>query len=156
MKETGRTKGMPSAIESKDTRKKCEDAFFKGWGTLFTARELHINKNTVSAYFVEFREKMRQQMDEEFITRQKSAKELAIMSLDDEIKAIDDLINDKDHGLMIKTIEDPENPAWSAQVKSALEYRSNLKQQKHNLEMTPTIEVSVEQLLSEAQESASE
>ena len=151
-----RTHGIPSTMESKGIRLKCEEAFNKGWGTLFTARELKLNKNTVSAYFVEFREKLFQNMDDEFIKEQKTAKQMGIMALDEEIKNVDNMINDPEHGIQIKVIDDPENPAWLSQLKSAIELRSNLKQQRYNLEMSPTIDVSVDTLVEELREEAQE
>lgn len=140
----------------KDNRLRCEQAFNKGWGILFAAKELKLSKNTVNAYYKEFREKLEATMDEEFILQQKTAKLMGIMALDEEIKNVDNMINDPEHGIQVKVIDDPENPAWLSQLKSAIELRSNLKQQRYNLEMSPTIDVSVDTLVSELREEAQE
>jgi hypothetical protein len=152
MKKEGNTGIKPTIQKQLDNRARCEAAFNKGWGILFAAKELKMGKNNVHAYYKEFREKLEATMDQEFILEQKTAKQMGIMALDEEIRNVDTMINDPDHGIQIKVIEDPENPAWLSQLKSAIELRSNLKQQRYNLEMSPTIDVSVDTIVSELRE----
>lgn len=152
----GNKRGKPTPQVQLDNKKRCAEAFNKGWGIMFAAEKLKLNWKTIESYYKELREDLMEKIDNEFIINQKTAKEMGIKALDFEIEKVDDMINDEEHGIQRKVIDDPENPAWLSQLKSAIELRSNLKQQRYNLEMSPTIDVSVDTLVSELREEAQE
>src|SRR5437899_879483 len=79
-------RGRPSPKQSKTYRVQCEEAFENGWSALFAAKELHLNRHTVESYYIELREKFVEDLDRSFINRQKTAKEKAILELDNDIK----------------------------------------------------------------------
>jgi len=144
-------RGRPDAGTQLANRKSCEEAFNKGWGVLFAASMLKLNKQTVVNYYDEFRTKFLQVSGNKFMDQQRMAKEHAINALDFEIAELDDLINDKENGFYRRYLDDSENPAWGTLLKSAMELRSSLKQTKFALSMTPTMDVSIETIIMETQ-----
>jgi|SRR6185312_2559106 len=143
--------GKPDSGTQLANHKACKEAFEKGWGVLFASKMLKLNKNTVSDYYDKLRTDFLQHEGNNFINQQKMAKEFAIKALDDEISELDDLIDDKENGFYKRYLDDSENPAWGSLLKSTIELRSNLKQQKFALSMAPTLDVSIETIIMEAQ-----
>ena len=138
--------GRPSIKEIEKHKNDCKKAFYQGVTILTASEELDLNRETVSKYYKEFREKFIEELDEEFITEQKAAKHFAMKKLEDKVKEIDDImsniINDK------KTSSDKKHD----QLIKCVEVKSGFEQQRYNLEMAPTIDISIEKLIEEGME----
>ena len=123
-------RGRPSSLESTKIRKSCQDAFIKGLSVLKTAEDLKLDKNTVSKYFIEFREKLVDGMDKDFVQEQRTAKQMAMKKLEDSIAVIDKLIERLLGNL------DEEDAIWYTQYIKCLEVKSGFEQQRYALEMS--------------------
>lgn len=144
-------RGKPSAGEQSKLYKDTLEHFEKGHSAVFTARELSVNRNTVDKYFAEFREKMIESMDKDFINRQKTAKEFALAGLDSDLEKLNEQYDDVD----AKCKDDPENSAWESIKTQIISRMADIRQQKADLEMSPTLDVSLEQLVEERMDESS-
>jgi predicted transcriptional regulator len=141
-------RGRPSSLDSTKNRKNCQDAFNKGLSVLKTAENLKLDKNTVSKYFIEFREKLVDGMDRDFVHEQKVAKQMAMKKLEDAIEEIDSAIKIA----FEKSKHDESATSWYAHYIKCMEIKVNFEQQRYAIEMAPTIDVSIEKIIEEGME----
>jgi len=138
--------GHPPVKEQAKNRKILQEHFDKGHNVLYTARLTKLNRNTVSKYFKEFGESLTEEMDESFLIKQKVSKETCIARMQEYIDMIDKEIKELD----LKIVdEDEDEKVWRSQKHYLLVQVTNLIQQKADIEMTPTLDVSLEQMIEE-------
>lgn len=138
--------GKPSGATVAANKEKCKKAFNKGWGVLYAAELIGLNKNTVSSYYQELREEAIEKTGEDFVMEQKTAKQLAIKKFDEEIERLNELEDEFENK---KTKKDP---TWHDRILKCIELRANLEQQRYALEMTPTIDISIDKIIEEGRE----
>lgn len=143
-------RGHPTESEAKTIRTQCEKAFNDGLGVLSAAEELNLNKNTVSSYYTEFREKLFDKMDKDFVLEQKTAKQMSIKKLEDRIKEVKNIKK-----LIIENIKLDEPTIYDKLLKCE-EIGASLEQARYSLEMTPTIDISIDKIIEESREEIEE
>lgn len=138
-------RGRPEVTEQTKLYKALQTRFERGESIAYAAREEKVNIKTVQNYYREFREKMVEQTDQDFINRQKIAKEFALAGLDEDLQKLRTQFDE----LVQLCEDDPENSAWQSIRLQVTAKMAELKQQKADLEMSPTLDVSLEQMVEE-------
>lgn len=133
----------PTSQESDANKKKCEEAFNKGYPILYAAGKLELNKNTVNKYYLMFREDMAANMDKEFISEQRYHKAHAMRALQSRMEVLEEQVT----RLKGRVEEDEENPTWESNLTKSLIELSNLEQQMHGLGMSRTVDISLRKLV---------
>ena len=121
------------------------EMFERGISALRASQLLKLNRNTVSSYYRIFGQRLIEDMNEDFIERQKIKKTLLVASLE---KEIDDL-EEQAAFTRISIEDDRENTALRNLLLSITVAKANLKQQIADIEMSPTLDVSLDQLVEE-------
>lgn len=144
-------RGRPSIPKESDNEKKCLEYYQKWKSAAFTADKLGLNRHTVEKYFKKFKELEIEEKEEEFIQRQRMAKNLCLGKLD---AIIDHLETQIERYTNVLTKDDETENDGDAQrieahmTKVATEL-SSLYQQKADLEMTATLDINVAKLAQE-------
>jgi hypothetical protein len=146
-------RGHPTNKERADTRKTLFEYWSKNRSALFTAEDSGINVKTVNAYFKEFASTITEEMNQDFIEKQKAVKAQAV-------KAMDALIIESETQLSEikeKCEDDPENTGWENIRASIIKDQMAFINEKANLEISPTLDVDLDSILEKkvAQSSAS-
>lgn len=121
------------------------EMFERGVSALRASQLLKLNRNTVSSYYRIFGQRLIEDMNEDFIERQKIKKTLLVASLE---KEIDDL-EEQAAFTRISIEDDRENTALRNLLLSITVAKANLKQQIADIEMSPTLDVSLDRLVEE-------
>lgn len=136
----------PKRQDGVKIRKELLGYFERGCNVLYTSQQSKHNRKTVTQHFKEFGEIFVEEVDNDFITKQKVVKETCIAQLQGYIDKIDSEIK----SLEIEAKMDREDSkTYRAQMHYLLVQVCNLIQQKADIEMTPTIDVSLEQMIEE-------
>lgn len=121
------------------------EMFEKGISALRAAKLLGLNRNTVSSYYRVFGERLIQDMTESFVEKQKIKKALVVASLEEELEELMEQASET--RMAIK--EDLENTSLRSLLLNITTAKANLKQQIADIEMSPTLDVSLEKLVEE-------
>ena len=145
VKSRTKLRGRPTVTQKLKLRDDILDAFKEGLSAYYTAHKLDINVNTVYAYFKEFSEIYLEQANDEFVQRQRRAKEVCLAGLDKDLADIE--IEIEELATIISKEKDIDEVACRKMKHDLIWKRSQLRQQKNAIDTTPTIDVSLEQMV---------
>jgi len=134
------TKGKQAANEARIL-----EMFERGISALRASKILNLNRNTVSSYYRVFGERLIQDMTESFVEKQKIKKALVVSSLEEEL----DELNEQLIQTKMAINDDLENTTLRSLLLAITVAKANLKQQIADIEMAPTLDVSLEKLVEE-------
>ena len=162
-KQLGKTKqnkgGRPTKKGQEQIRKDCLEHYEAYHSAAYTAQITKYNRNTINSYFKEFNEMWLTETNADFIMKQKNAKDKALGVLDTRIADYEaQLQQTKDE---ITHLRLDENDAVDISDWTRLQFlRLQINQQivkttdqKATLEITPTIDISLETMREEEIES---
>lgn len=135
-------RGRPTKGKTTDIKKTLLEYFEDNKSAAYTARKTGHDIKTVYSYFKAFSEELNERIDNDFVCRQKRAKEMVIAKLEEDIEELTQQLDD----IKKKCEDDPENSAWESLRLAIVSKRADVLQQKADIEMTPTIDVSLEEL----------
>lgn len=142
------TPGKPTSGKSKVIAQEIEKAYEDGWSIKYAAKQLQYNRKTVKAHYKELREKFMEDLHSDFSTFQREQKENCIADLDgildrlkNEIKVLDDKVE--------ANIDDEMEYEWRKYRLELIDRISTLSQQRADIAMRPTIDVSLEKMVEE-------
>lgn len=143
----------PSKATQVDTEKILLKHFEMHHSGLYTAELTGINRNTVNAYFRTFSEKMLGDISDDFITRQKVRKEQVVALLEHDLAELDDHLRSIKLLTNVQVGNKGENGTEHASASmqslklSIIIARANLKQQIADIDMTPTLDIAINELV---------
>jgi len=163
-KKLGKTKqnrgGRPTKKKQEEIRKDCQEHYESYHSAAYTAQITGYNRNTINAYFKEFNEMWLTETNADFIMKQKNAKDKALGVLDTRIADYEDQLTQVKATIThLKQDEDDEVDIqdWSRLQFLRLQINQQIVKttdQKATLEITPTIDISLEAMREEDIESA--
>tara|TARA_Y100001949_G_scaffold105685_1_gene89223 strand:+ start:1933 stop:2427 length:495 start_codon:yes stop_codon:yes gene_type:complete len=143
-------RGRPTKAKQSKNRKKCLEAYENYYSAGHTANILDLNRHTVEKYFKEFQEAEIEETNYDFILRQRSAKNRVLTKLDGileklygQLDDIENVITDDKHG---ETHDIGKYEYMRTQILSKL---SDILQQKASIEITPTLDITIDKYLEE-------
>ncbi len=149
--------GRPSKKKQVELNKILVSHFNKYHSAAYTSEVTGINRHTVNSYFNEYCETQIEETTRDFVNKQKNAKDKALAALDRRIEDFE--LQLADVGKRIKLVEKSEagnqgddtilSPEWSKLQFLRLNINQNLAKivdQKATLEITPTIDISLENI----------
>jgi hypothetical protein len=134
--------GRPKKTDEPKIRKDLRELFAEGYSILGASDESGYNFKTVAKYFKEFSHEICESIDIDFITRQKTAKEIVLSGMDRDIKRMEEEIESMD----ANSGDEPENSDWKRLKHSLLVNLSTMRQQKADIEMMQTAGESLEEI----------
>ena len=143
----------PSKATQVDTEKILLKHFELHHSGLYTAELTGINRNTVNAYFRTFSEKMLGDISNDFITRQKVRKEQVVTLLERDLAELDDhlrsikLLTNVQVGNKGENGTEHSSASMQSLKLSIIIARANLKQQIADIDMTPTLDIAINELV---------
>lgn len=162
-KQLGNTKrnkgGRPTKKGQEQIRKDCQEHYEAYHSAAYTAQITKYNRNTINAYFKEFNEMWLTETNADFIMKQKNAKDKALGVLDTRIADYEDQLTQVKATIThLKQDEDDEVDIqdWSRLQFLRLQINQQIVKttdQKATLEITPTIDISLETMREEDIES---
>lgn len=133
----------PSKAKQVDIEKTLLTHFNLYHSALYTAELTNINRNTVNAYFKTFQVSLVEDINSDFISRQKVRKEQVVALLERDLSELDKLLEQ----LKISTMKDEENASLLSVRLATIVARSNIKQQIADIDMSPTLDISIDQIM---------
>jgi len=152
--------GRPTKKGQEEIRKTCQEHYEAYHSAAYTAQITKYNRNTINSYFKEFNEMWLTETNADFILKQKNAKDKALGVLDTRIADYEDQLTQVKATLThLKEDEDDEVDIqdWSRLQFLRLQINQQIVKttdQKATLEITPTIDISLETMREEEIESA--
>ncbi len=138
--------GRPKKTDVPKIRAEIMKCFLNGDNILGASDKLGYNKETICNYYKEFSKAVIEDIDGDFVNRQKIAKEIALMRLN---KVIEEIMTH--FGLLkVKAADEIENDAWDRNKLAAMTAVGTLIQQRADMEMCPTIDVDLKQMVANA------
>lgn len=138
-------RGHPTKKDQVDLRKTLFEFWSKNRSVAYTAEQTKTNIKTVTAYFKEFAESITEDMNEDFIKRQKAVKQQALKAMDEMMVESETQLEE----IKEKCADDPENTSWESIRASIIRDRMAFINEKANLEISPTLDVDLEELVEE-------
>jgi len=154
--------GLPASVVQKgqeEIRKTCLEHYEAYHSAAYTAQITKYNRNTINAYFKEFNEMWLTETNADFIMKQKNAKDKALGVLDTRIADYEDqLTQTKAEITHLRLDENDEVDVsdWTRLQFLRLQINQQIVKttdQKATLEITPTIDISLETMREEEIES---
>ena len=140
--------GRPSKAKQVEIRKKCEKEYFKYHSAAYAASVLGLNPHTVEKYYREFQEAEVEDTNEEFVLRQRSAKNRVLTRLDGIITKLDRQLQDIEAVLEDDVNGETHDVArYEAMRTTVLKSLSDILQQKASIEITPTMDITIERYI---------
>ena len=143
-------RGRPTKSKQSANRKKCLEAYEKYYSAGGAANLLDLNRHTVEKYFKEFQETEVEETNYDFILRQRSAKNRVLTKLDGileelygQLADIKTVIVDDKHG------ENHDIGKYEYMRTQILSKLSDILQQKASVEITPTLDITIDSYLEE-------
>jgi len=138
--------GRPRKPETPKIRESIRECFLNGDNILGAAAKTGHSKNTINSYYKEFADEIIEKDDKDFVRRQKTAKEIALFRLN---KVIDEIMTH--FGILKeKAADEFDNDAWDRNKLTAMSLVGTLIQQRTDIEMSPTLDVDIDNLVKEA------
>jgi len=143
-------RGRPSKAKQTNIRKKCLEEYENYHTAGFAAKNLHMNRHTVEKYFREFQESEIEETTRDFVLRQRAAKNRVLTRLDEildklygQLSDIEGVLADDKHG------ENHDIGKYEYMRTQILSKLSDILQQKESIEITPTLDISIDRYLEE-------
>jgi len=148
--KTSRKGGRPSKAKQSVMLKRCQEEYEKYHTSGHTARILDLNRHTVEKYFRGFQEEEVEETNHDFILRQRSAKNRILARLDICIDKLDGQLTDIEGVL----VDDPKGEMHDIgkyeQMRTNIIVKlSDILQQKGSIEITPTLDITIDKYLEE-------
>ena len=143
----------PTKSKQVDMEKILLEHFQEHHSAIYTAKLTGYNRNTVNAYFRTFAQKLLEEVDGDFVTRQKLRKELVIAKLEEDITALDNQLEQILKFTGTGEIEEGNASLHGVRL-NIITARANLRQQIADIDMTPTLDVSLDKLVEEVLDEA--
>ncbi len=137
----------PTKSKQVDIQKTLLEHFEQNHSAIYTAKLTGLNRNTVSGYFRTFADKLIEEVDQNFIVRQKVRKELVLVQLEEDLAELDRQLEELK--ILTNGIENTNSAMHSIRL-NIITSRAALRQQIADIDMTPTLDVSLEILVEEA------
>lgn len=138
--------GRPKKADEPKIKAEIMKCFLNGDNILGASDKLGYNKETINNYYREFSKTVIEDLDKDFVNRQKTSKEIALLRLN---KVIDEIMTH--FGILKeKAADEFDNDAWDRNKIAAMALVGNLIQQRADIEMCPTIDVDIEQMVANA------
>ena len=139
-------RGRPTKQDEPKIKEEIRKCFLNGDTILGAVDKTSYNKNTISDYYKEFTDELIEKTDKDFIRRQKMAKEIALFRLN---KVIDEIMTH--FGILKeKAADEFDNDAWDRNKLTAMGLVGTLIQQRTDIEMSPTLDVDIDNLVKAA------
>jgi len=143
-------RGRPTKAKQSKNRKNCQEAYENYYSAGGAANLLDLNRHTVEKYFREFQEAEIEETNYDFILRQRSAKNRVLTKLDGileelygQLADIKTVIVDDKHG------ENHDIGKYEYMRTQILSKLSDILQQKASVEITPTLDITIDKYLEE-------
>lgn len=136
--------GRPSVKEQEENLIKCKKMFYDGLSILSASEKTGLNKETVCNYYKEFREDFVENLDNNFVDEQRTAKQMALKKLEESIEQVEAAA-----AIALSNSHGEDGSPWYGHYLRCLEMKASFEQQRYALEMQPTIDVSLERLMEE-------
>ena len=143
-------RGRPTKAKQSKNMKNCLESYEKYYSAGHTAKLLDLNRHTVEKYFKEFQEAEVEETNYDFILRQRSAKNRVLARLDGILEELDGQLAD------IKTVlvddingEKHDIGKYEYMRMQNLSKLSDIIQQKASIEITPTLDITIDKYLEE-------
>lgn len=141
-------RGRPKKTDTPKIREAIRVCFLNGDTILGAADKTGYNFKTINLYYKEFASEIIEKNDEDFIQRQKTAKEIALFRLN---KVIDEISNH--YGILKeKAADEFDNDSWDRNKLTAMSLIGTLIQQRADIEMSPTLDVDIDSMVKHALE----
>ena len=137
----------PSKAKQVDMSEKLLPYFEQHHSALYTAELTGINRNTVNAYFKTFSQLLMDDINQNFVMRQKIRKEQVITLLERDLAELDEHLAEVKMALNAANGMESGNASLHGVRLSIVTARSNIKQQIADIDMTPTLDLTVEDIL---------
>jgi hypothetical protein len=136
--------GRPTSKNQIKLKQELQKYFNEGRSKTYTVKHSKHAKDTVDAYWKEFRNTYITELDESFVARQRAAREAALGAIDEEIDASDEEV------LKAKALRDELEsiPAHGMYIK-ALEHQNFLIRKRAAMDMVPTVDVNIDNIIAE-------
>ena len=141
-------RGRPTKKKQNDTKEQCMEEYEKYHTSGYAAQVLGINRHTVEKYYREFQELEVEDTNEDFILRQRSAKNRVLTRLDGIITKLDRQLQDIEAVLEDDVNGETHDVArYEAMRTTVLKSLSDILQQKASIEITPTMDITIERYI---------
>jgi len=146
-------RGRPSKPKESMNETQCLEYYQMWKSAAFTATKLKLNRHTVEKYFEKFRQKEVEEKNDQFVQRQRMAKNLCIGKLDEMIEHLEQQIGRYSNLMTGEGLDiTPDGQRVESQYTKSVAELSTLYQQKADIEMTATMDVKVDELVREKYE----
>ena len=143
-------RGRPSKKKQNDIKEKCREQYERYHTSGFASQVLELNRHTVEKYYREFQETEVEDTNEEFVLRQRSAKNRVLTRLDEILFKLDKQLRDLEGVLEDDTKgENHDIARYEAMRTTVLKSLSDILQQKASIETTPTLDITIEKYIEE-------
>lgn len=140
--------GRPKKTEQPKMKDEIMKCFLNGDTILGAAEKTGHGKNTINTYYKEFSNDLIEKIDIDFVRRQKTSKEIALLRLN---KVIDEIM--EHFGILKeKAADEVDNDSWDRNKLAAMALVGTLIQQRADIEMSPTIDVDIDRMVESALE----
>ena len=141
-------RGRPTKKKQNDIKEQCMKEYEKYHTSGYASQVLGINRHTVEKYYREFQELEVEDTNEEFVLRQRSAKNRVLTRLDGIITKLDRQLQDIEAILEDDVNGETHDVArYEAMRTTVLKSLSDILQQKASIEITPTMDITIERYI---------
>lgn len=133
----------PTRHKQVDMEKTLREHFEKHHSALYTSELTGHARDTVSKYFNAFAEKMVEEINTNFINRQKIRKEQVIAQLEHDLAVLDDHLKEVTN----QSLGDASNASLHSVRLGIVKARSEIKQQIADIDMTPTLDITISEIM---------
>ncbi len=141
-------RGRPTKKKQTDIKEQCMKEYEKYHTSGDASQVLGINRHTVEKYYREFQELEVEDTNEEFVLRQRSAKNRVLTRLDGIITKLDRQLQDIEAILEDDVNGETHDVArYEAMRSTVLKSLSDILQQKASIEITPTMDITIERYI---------
>jgi len=137
-------RGRPTGKEAGKIKAELQKYFNRGNSQTYTIDKTGHDRKTIMQYWKEFRQTYIEEIDENFVARQRAAREAALCGIDEDIEAANEEVE------CMKSIRNELNtiPAHGMYIK-ALEHRNFLIRKRAAMDMVPTVDVNIDKIIAE-------
>ena len=142
--------GRPTKARQSAIRRDCMEQYNLYTSAASASRTLDLNPHTVEKYYREFESKELEETNLEFIANQRAVKKKVIGRLDDILIFLDKQFRDFTSKLEESDAEERYDVIKIEMMKtSVLKHMSDILQQKASIEITPTLDISLDNYIEE-------
>ena len=145
--------GRPSKAKETKNEIACQEYYLNWKSAIYTAKQLGLNPHTVEKYFQKFRQKEIEESEEQFMQRQRMAKNQVLSKLDEMINHLEKQVKRYSELMDNEELDTtPDGQRVEAQYTKAVSELSQMYQQKADIELTATMDVRIDKVVQEKYE----